>query len=410
MTPFYGVLLPFIDPNKAMPARVECRHGSIFDEKCDLLVIRTPATGMVSPEARKLLNAEGIPLPTAMASGTVARIEFTSPQFGSVAYAATVRGLGATREAVEQMGAQIGKLLAPIAEKPEDRNLLQIFRDIIGPQKQFKVSAPLLGAGQGALDAVTAALALRDGFISTAPEKSCLMLNMRDRATCNAVSEALRNEPGGPPRDRDPAGDTDGKDAPLEASETQPTADVSPTSIAAEYQPSTASIPEEPPSDAAEESQPTEAPAPSRRDCVFISYSHEDAEWLARLQKHLRPLQREGVEVWDDTRLKIGDEWRERLRDVLARTRVAILLISADFIASDFIAEDELPPLLEAASEDGATILPVIISPSRFDLIDSLFRFQAANQLEKPLVEMSVGEREAVLDKVARAVEDALKD
>jgi hypothetical protein len=142
---------------------------------------------------------------------------------------------------------------------------------------------------------------------------------------------------------------------------------------------------------------------------VFISYSHADAEWLERLQKHLRPLEREGVTVWDDTRLKPGEPWREEIRQVVAKTKVAILLISADFLASDFIVTNELPPLLTAAEEDGATIIPVIVSPCRFGRTPSLSRFQAVNDPEKPLVQMRRAGREKVLDQVACAVEDALK-
>jgi ABC-type branched-subunit amino acid transport system substrate-binding protein len=145
------------------------------------------------------------------------------------------------------------------------------------------------------------------------------------------------------------------------------------------------------------------------RTRVFISYSHADAKWLKRLQKHLKPLQREGIEVWDDTRLKAGEQWREEIREALAKTRVAVLLISADFVASDFIDTNELPPLLKAAEEDGATILPVIVSASRFLRIESLARFQAVNDPEKPLVQMRHGNQEKVLDDVARAVEDALR-
>jgi nucleotide-binding universal stress UspA family protein len=145
------------------------------------------------------------------------------------------------------------------------------------------------------------------------------------------------------------------------------------------------------------------------RSRVFVSYSHADMEWLQRLQKHLKPLQRDGVEVWDDTRLKAGEQWREEIREALANTKIAILLISADFLASDFIVTNELPPLLKAAEEDGATILPVIISPCRFTRMESLSRFQAVNDPAKPLVQMRRASREKVLDDVARAVEDALK-
>jgi hypothetical protein len=142
---------------------------------------------------------------------------------------------------------------------------------------------------------------------------------------------------------------------------------------------------------------------------VFISYSQADAEWLQRLQTHLRPLKRGGASIWDATQIRPGAQWRKEIREALAETRVAILLISADFLASDFIAANELPPLLEAAEKDGATILPVIVSPSRFERMESLSRFQAVNDPRKPLMSLAPVESESVLDRVAQLVEDALK-
>ncbi|HEV2667250.1 MAG TPA: hypothetical protein VG324_20190 [Blastocatellia bacterium] len=52
---------------------------------------------------------------------------------------------------------------------------------------------------------------------------------------------------------------------------------------------------------------------------------------------------------------------------------MAVLLISADFIPSDFIAEDELPSLLGGAEKDGVKILSLILSPSRYEKITRLF-------------------------------------
>src|SRR5262249_13334122 len=119
---------------------------------------------------------------------------------------------------------------------------------------------------------------------------------------------------------------------------------------------------------------------------VFISYSHKDRRWLERLQVHLKDLERRGlVEVWDDTKLRTGTQWRDEISKALDSARAAILLVSADFIASDFIANDELPPLLARAEENGVVILPLILSPSRFEKIGSLSQFMTVNPPSEPL-------------------------
>jgi hypothetical protein len=99
---------------------------------------------------------------------------------------------------------------------------------------------------------------------------------------------------------------------------------------------------------------------------IFISYSHQDVEWLKRLQVHLRPLVRDAdVDLWDDTRLKAGDKWRQEIKDAITTPKVAIFLISANFYASDFIATEELPALLHADISFGTELIPVLISASR---------------------------------------------
>jgi hypothetical protein len=123
----------------------------------------------------------------------------------------------------------------------------------------------------------------------------------------------------------------------------------------------------------------------------------------------LKPLEREHrIEIWDDTRIKPGSRWKEEIEQALATTKVAVLLVSADFLASDFIAADELPPLLSAAEKEGAIVLPVILSPSRFSRTTSLSQFQAVNDPLKPLIGMTKSEQEAVLVKVTEDIEAAL--
>ena len=108
------------------------------------------------------------------------------------------------------------------------------------------------------------------------------------------------------------------------------------------------------------------------RDQVFISYSHKDARWLERLQVYLAPLERRGrIRRWDDTLIKPGQLWESEIGSALERTRVAILLVSADFLASDFIARVELPRLRGVAEDQGVLIIPVILDHCNFDRLPS---------------------------------------
>lgn len=147
-----------------------------------------------------------------------------------------------------------------------------------------------------------------------------------------------------------------------------------------------------------------------RKPKAFISYSHKDREYLDRLLVHLKPLEKKGlIDVWQDTKIKTGDKWRDEIEKALEGANIAILLVSADFMASDFIVDNELPPLLSRAEVKGTKIVPVILSHCRFSRESNLSRFQAANIPSEPLSAMKESEREAIYDKVAIDIESALK-
>jgi hypothetical protein len=78
-------------------------------------------------------------------------------------------------------------------------------------------------------------------------------------------------------------------------------------------------------------------------------------------------------------------------------------------MASDFIVDNELPPLLSKAEVKGTKIVPVVLSHCRFSREPSLNRFQAVNQPSEPLSLMNVDEREAIYDKLASDIESALE-
>ncbi len=141
---------------------------------------------------------------------------------------------------------------------------------------------------------------------------------------------------------------------------------------------------------------------------VFISYSHQDSKYLERLLVHLVTLERDGfIDIWSDTKIIPGSNWREEISQVIDSAKVAVLLVSADFLASQFIAENELPPLLAGAKTKGTVILPIILSPGGF-ASSSLSQFQAINSPSYPLSRMNRHQKEELWARVAEIIRETV--
>lgn len=139
---------------------------------------------------------------------------------------------------------------------------------------------------------------------------------------------------------------------------------------------------------------------PTAHTSVFISYNHSDARWLDLLLTHLHPLKRNHkIDVFSDRDLQKGERWRLRLRRELARAKVGILLVSPEFLRSDFIHTDELPPLLAAAEAGGTVILSLMVR--HCSLFDSpLTKRQMMNGPDRPLSGMTITQRDREMVKL----------
>lgn len=101
-----------------------------------------------------------------------------------------------------------------------------------------------------------------------------------------------------------------------------------------------------------------------KKPTVFISYSHKDEEWKNRLVPHLEILEHAGrIDLWDDRRIDAGRQWFNDIKEAIDRAAVALCLIPANYLASDFCNKEEIPYLLQRRDEAGMVILPTLVHP-----------------------------------------------
>jgi hypothetical protein len=138
---------------------------------------------------------------------------------------------------------------------------------------------------------------------------------------------------------------------------------------------------------------------------IFVSYSHRDEVWMQRLTTHLLAMPKAAaIDVWVDTLIGVGELWRQQISDALDRSRAAVLLLSADFLASSFIRNDEVPPLLEAEAARGLAIVPLLTRPCAFEQHPWLAQRQVRPYGAVPLSTKSDSEVDQALTDVSREI------
>jgi hypothetical protein len=143
------------------------------------------------------------------------------------------------------------------------------------------------------------------------------------------------------------------------------------------------------------------------RDQILISYSQKDRKWLEILHTTLRPLLPQiPYSIWDDTKIKAGEEWREKIKNAIASAKVAVLLVSPNFLASDFITGHELPSLLNAAKSDGLVIFWIAIRNCLYQVTE-IERYQALNDPSNPLATLGLRARDNELVNICKQIKSA---
>jgi len=120
---------------------------------------------------------------------------------------------------------------------------------------------------------------------------------------------------------------------------------------------------------------------------VFVSYSHRDEALKEQLAEHLAILRREGlIDVWSDRPIAVGSEWQSSLQDRLDTSEMVLLLVSADFLASDFFQDATFERLLERHQQEETRLIPIVLRPCLWQE-SPLMNFQVLPRDARPVTE-----------------------
>jgi hypothetical protein len=167
--------------------------------------------------------------------------------------------------------------------------------------------------------------------------------------------------------------------------------------------------PESPPSEAPRPQAEMKASEESMRDQVFISYGHENKKLMEELLKHLKPYSHSGAfTAWSDKQIAPGSKWFKEIQAALGKARVAVLLVTPGFLASDFIHEHELGPLLKKADAGGVKILWVQLRMCSYEETP-LKDYQAVvSPPGKPLAQMDKADRDVAWVQICKEIKAAV--
>lgn len=141
---------------------------------------------------------------------------------------------------------------------------------------------------------------------------------------------------------------------------------------------------------------------------LFYSYSHRDEALRSELEAHLSFLRRSKlIAEWHDRMIGAGDEWKGQIDRQLAAADIILLLVSADFIASDYCWGEEMTKALARHQLGEARVIPVILRPCRWQRTP-LGSLQAVPKDGKPVSEWP--NHDAAFDEIAVAIERTIAD
>lgn len=142
---------------------------------------------------------------------------------------------------------------------------------------------------------------------------------------------------------------------------------------------------------------------------IFFCYAHEDEALLNKLKTQLRPFQRKGlIDVWYDRDISAGTEWEQEITEYLNNAQIILLLVSPDFIDSDYCYGTEMKRALERHKKGEARVIPVILRPVHWQ--DILGNIQALPTDGNPVTSSSWHSPDEAFFNVAEGIRKVIEE
>ncbi|MBK7692336.1 MAG: toll/interleukin-1 receptor domain-containing protein [Bacteroidetes bacterium] len=143
-------------------------------------------------------------------------------------------------------------------------------------------------------------------------------------------------------------------------------------------------------------------------DSIFISYSHKDEKDRLKLEDHLKILQRLGlISIWTDRKIAPGEEWKGQIDNNINNARIILLLISSNFLASDYCFDIEMKTALKRHKNNETTAIPIILRDCLWQ-ISEFAKLQALPLDGKPIQKFT--KKDEAYASIARAIAKIIKE
>ncbi|MDQ3011204.1 MAG: toll/interleukin-1 receptor domain-containing protein, partial [Acidobacteriota bacterium] len=143
---------------------------------------------------------------------------------------------------------------------------------------------------------------------------------------------------------------------------------------------------------------------------IFISYSRKDAEWKDRLASHFGVAEKQGqLNQWFDTLISAGEDWEPQIEAAMNAASIAVLLVTDNYLNSEYVREKEIPILLRRRATDGLRVIPILIKPCDWEAVGWLKKMNLLPDPKRPISTGNEHQIDSDFATIAKEIRELLK-